>query len=240
MAKVVFGPLISDARKKIGGVVFSKARTGAYVRRKVSPTQPRSTAQRSVRANFTANAKAWSGVLLAAARAAFTQLAATLTKKDRFGQSVTLTGAQLYQSTARNLHTIGHAPLTTAPNDQSISDLGGLTLTEATSPDSPYSGPGLKVAPVTNPATGEAMVIAAAPPLRAGISFVGKTKYRVIEVIGIQPTSPATSFPIDITGSYQSRFGQLESGMVIHVEIYNVNSVNGAAGKPYPAEITLS
>ena len=240
MAKVVFGPIVSDARNKVGGIVFSKSRSGAFVRKKVSPTQPRTTAQRAVRANFAATSKAWSGTLNAADRATFTALAANITHKDKLGQSHTPTGAQLYMELTRNLHTVGVAPLTTAPQSLSVSDLGGLTLTEVTSPDSPYAGAGLHITPTNNPQVGEALVITAAAPEAAGRNFVGKSKYRVIGTLAKWPTSPATTFPLDITGMYQDKFGAIMPGQTIHVQLNNVNTDNGAAGKPYPATITIS
>jgi hypothetical protein len=240
MAKILFGPLISDARKKIAGVVFTKAHAGAMVRKKTSPVQPRTSSQRSVRANFTANSKAWSATLSPAERLSFVSLAATLTKKDKLGQSYTPTGAQLYQSIARNLHLCSTPPLTTAPTALGVSDLGGLTLTEVTSEVPPLTGPGIEITPTNNPATGECLVIMAAAPIRAGVKFVGKSKYRVIQVLGVWPTSPATSFPLDITAAYENKFGQLKTGQTLPVQINNINTTNGAAGKPYPATITLS
>jgi hypothetical protein len=240
MALVNFGPLVSDARKKIGGVVFSKSRTGAYVRRKVSPIQPRTASVRAVRANFTADSKAWSGTLSAAQRLTFSNLAATITKKDRLGNTFVPTGAQIYMSIARNLHTVGISALLTAPTDLSVSDLGGLTLSQHTSPDSPYLGPGLLMTPTNDPAAGECLVITAAPPTAPGRTFIGKGKFRVIGTVAAWPTSPATSFPLDITGLYQAKFGQLAPGQTIHVQLNNIGSTNGAAGKPYPATITLT
>jgi hypothetical protein len=240
MAKITFSAIVGDARKKIGGVVFSKSRTGAYVRRKVSPVQPRTTAQRAVRANFTANSKGWSGTLTAAERATFTQLAQSLTKKDRLGQSFQLTGAQLYQSISRNLHTIGVADLITAPANQVVSDLGGLTLAEVMSETSPLSGRGITVDPTNMPATGEYLVITAAAPLPAGRTFVGKGKYRIIQTVAPGTASPLFTLPIDVTAAYEAKFGALSTGQTIHMQINNISSVNGAAGKPYPAVITLT
>jgi len=237
MAKILFGPLISDARKKIAGVVFSKAHAGSYVRRKASPVQPRTTYQRSVRANFTANAKAWSGTLTPAERLSFTDLAAATTKKDRLGQSYTMTGAQLYQLISRNLHTIGITALPTAPANLSVSDLGGLILAEVTTESSPLSGPGITVKPVNAPAEGEGLVITATAPVRAGVSFVGKSKYRIIATYG---PSSVPSFPLDITAAYETKFGQLKANDTVFLQINNIGSTNGAAGKPYPASITLS
>jgi hypothetical protein len=130
MAKILFGGVVSDARKKLGGIVFTKGRFGAVVRKKVSPVQPRSNAQRGVRANFTGNSKAWSGTLTSAQRQAYINLAAANPKKDRFGNSMTLTGAQLFNSLSRNLHTCALNPLTTAPTGLSVDDPAGITVSE--------------------------------------------------------------------------------------------------------------
>jgi len=240
MAKLTFGPIVSDARKKIGGVVFSKARTGAYARKKVSPIQPRSTYQRAVRANFTANAKAWSGTLDNAARQSFVALAQNLTKKDRLGQSFTLTGAQLYQSIARNLHVIGIDPLLVAPPDQGISDLGGCNLAEVWTDSPPGPGRGITVEPSNWPAPDEYLVISGAPPQAPGRAFVGKGKFRLLATGDPNASPPDFPTPYDITDAYTARFGALAGGQVIHLQINNINSVNGAAGKPYPAVITLT
>jgi hypothetical protein len=240
MAKILFGPVVADARKKIGGTVFSKSKFGAYVRKKVSPVQPRTSAQRAVRANFTANAKAWSGTLTAAQRLTFTNLAATLTKKDRFGNAQTLTGAQLYNSISRNLHTIGIAPLSTAPSNMSVSDLGGASLAETPSPASPATPPGITLSTTNTGLTGEYLVVSAAAPLPAGRAFVGKGKYRIIQTETPAASSPFLVEPLDITAKYEAKFGATAAGQTIHVLAYNINSANGAKGTPYPAQITLS
>ena len=132
MAKILFSAVVGDARKKIGGVVFTKSRFGAIVRRKVSPVQPRTNFQRSVRANFTATSKAWSGSLNDTQRQGWINLAAANPVKDRFGNSQVLTGLQMFERVNRNLHTSGFPPLTDAPLSLSVTDLGGLTITETT------------------------------------------------------------------------------------------------------------
>jgi hypothetical protein len=128
MAKILFSAVVGDARKKAGGVVFSKSRFGSYIRKKTSPVQPRTTSQRGVRANFTANSKAWSGTLTSSQRLAYITLANANPVKDRFGNTQTLTGHQIFNKLNRNLHTIGQPLLTTAPTSLSVSDLGGLAL----------------------------------------------------------------------------------------------------------------
>ena len=128
MAKIVFGPLISDARKKIGGVVFTKGRSGAFVRRKVSPIQPRTQAQMNVRANFTFLAKLWSDITMAAYRAAWNALAVSYPKKDKFGAAHSLTGMQFFLRLSRALHTIGISPILPPPASLVVNSLTSLTL----------------------------------------------------------------------------------------------------------------
>lgn len=130
MAKIVFSAVVGDARKKAGGVVFTKGRTGAVVRRKVSPIQPRSQAQRNVRSSFTAFSKRFgSQNLTDADRAGWISLAVANPRKDVFGQTKVLTGLQMYQSCNRNLNSLG----ITTPEDHPPAALlagspGALTL----------------------------------------------------------------------------------------------------------------
>ena len=54
MAKIKFGMMMTDARGKLGGQVFSKNKGGAYVRTKVTPSNPQTIAQTTRRALFAA------------------------------------------------------------------------------------------------------------------------------------------------------------------------------------------
>lgn len=47
MAKIKFGMMMTDARGKLGGQVFSKNRSGSYVRTKVTPVNPQTTTQQN-------------------------------------------------------------------------------------------------------------------------------------------------------------------------------------------------
>ena len=48
--KAKFGSFIVDGRGKVNGHVISKNRAGSYIRTKVTPVNPRSTAQLTQRA----------------------------------------------------------------------------------------------------------------------------------------------------------------------------------------------
>lgn len=52
MALIKFGMMMTDARGKLGGHVFTKARNGATIRTKVSPANPQTSAQSLSRSIF--------------------------------------------------------------------------------------------------------------------------------------------------------------------------------------------
>jgi len=52
MAKVSYGPIVSDASGKSAGTVFSKWRTRSYIRRLVTPGNPNTAAQQAIRNAF--------------------------------------------------------------------------------------------------------------------------------------------------------------------------------------------
>jgi hypothetical protein len=132
MAKLTFGPIVSDARKKIAGTVFTKVKSGSMARKKVSPIQPRTPAQTAVRALFATLSKRWATVLIDSQRAGWVALAALYPVKDKLGASHVRTGLQMYQACNRHLQTLGITTyLDSPPSDQSVESLASLSATAA-------------------------------------------------------------------------------------------------------------
>ena len=221
MALVTYGPIVSDARKKIAGVVATKAHAGNFMRKKVSPIQPRTQAQRNVRASFTAHSKAWAG-LGAAVIAGFNALAKSITKKDRLGNSVTLTGLQLFQSLSRNIDTVAGTPLVAVPATLVATTPGTLV-----SAPNETTTPAFLITPTNYPAVGEAAAIYAAAQMSPGKTFVGKT-YRFIMKVAynVSPT------PYNVLSTYNAKFGALIQGKKLPVLVKHINITTGAAGQP--------
>jgi hypothetical protein len=115
MAKVNFGEMVNDARGKIAGIVFSKNKSGAYTRTKVTPANPRTVAQQAVRANFANLSQQWSGTLTAAQRSAWTSYAVTFPRRDIFGNSLTLNGLNMFVALNAVLLQIGQPVVLTPP-----------------------------------------------------------------------------------------------------------------------------
>ena len=219
MAKVMYGPIVSDARKKIGGIVATKGHAGNFMRKKVSPIQPRTQAQMVVRSQFSAHSKAWAG-LGATVIAAFNALAKGTPKKDRFGASVTQTGLQHFQGLSRNIDTVVGTPLSACPASLSASTPGDLTVVAT------HAGGTFTVVPTTYPPVGEAAAVFAGPPLGLGRSFVGKN-YRFIKAFAYQGSPVA----FNIASAYGTKYGAFTTGKQIAVMVKNINITTGAAGQ---------
>jgi len=225
MAKVAFSALVNDLRNKVGGNVFTKVRSGAMVRIKVSPTQPRTSAQTAVRANFTALSKGWD-TISQSQRNGWIALAASLPKKDVFGNTFYLTGLQMFQALNRNLQEIGVAVIDDAPASVSVGAPGALTLVATA------GTPTLTVDAATEPATGEVPIIYATKPLNAGRKFVGKNRQILDAAI-----AAATAGPWDIESLYAAKYGTLVAGQNINIGVKYVNNTTGAGSGISVAQI---
>ena len=228
MAKLVYGPIVSDARNKEGGVVFTKTRFGSMARRKVSPTQPRSSSQMNVRASFTALSKLWSDATMDNYRAAWIALADSYPVKDVFGQSQKLTGHQMFVRLNRALQTISVNPILPAPASLSVPYPGTLTLAKAGGP--PITSLSVDVA--TPPTAAEKGVIFATSPQSPGRATAG-AKFRKLKLI-----NSLTTLPSDILPEYITKFGAPPTGRKVFVRILFTNATTGAQSLPSEAIIT--
>ena len=115
MAKIKFGMIVTDGRGKLGGQVFSKNRSGAYIRTKVTPTNPQTAAQTNVRQSFATLSQAWS-TLTASEISAWNGAVKDWATTDIFGDLKNPTGKNLYLRLNQNLTLAGLDGLTLPPN----------------------------------------------------------------------------------------------------------------------------
>jgi len=223
--KILFGAGVADGRASLGGHTFSKNRNGAYIRQKVSPSQPRSARQLAVRASFAGLSKAWGSVLTDLQRAGWIALASTVTIPDRFGNPQVPTGLQLYMRVNQNLFTLATARLDDAPADQGVSALTSAVLTAT------FTGSILTLAFTPTPlGANEHIVIAATPPFSPGKQFVTSfLKQTFADPAG------ASATPTDIYAPWNALFGALQPGQKVAVSAFVVNDINGAASAPASA-----
>ncbi len=178
MALTKLGGLAQDVRGSLAGTVFSRNRGGSYVRQKVSPVQPVSQFSSAARALFGALAQRWSTALTESQRQAWITFATTHTFVNVFGDAITVSGMNMYQSVNRALGQIGKPflddpPVTFAAPAVLSSAIAGTVTAGVLS--------ALTQATVISdtPPTDYTMYIFATPPLPAGVT-PQKSQFRLI------------------------------------------------------------
>lgn len=220
-AKFTPGAIISEIRNKIAATVYSKNGSGAIIRNRVTPINRRSTLQTNQRQLLASLASAWRG-LTQAQRDGWNGASPNFPQTDSLGQTVTLTGEQLYVRSNANLVLIGQAQIVNAPAPTSFAILAmGATVltagafTQAFSPD-----------PVP---AGFSLVFRASRPLSPGKNFIGASEFRFIQVEAAAAVSPA-----DLDAAYEAIFGD-KTGLVgqkLGVEAFLIEDSSGLAGIP--------
>jgi len=216
--KAKFGAVIVAGSGKVGGHVLSRNRAGAYMRTKVTPVNPSSTAQMAVRNRLTGLSQGWKA-LTAAQRAAWNAAVGDYARTDVFGDLRNPSGAQLYQRLNNNLLAIGESVISVPPVPGSVHAFTSCTLSVVT------GTPAMSLTfAAAIPATDSIKLFATAPQ-SAGKSFV-KSEYRLIDVLIDSDTST-----VNIKAAYDAKFGAVSSnGLKVFVKLVPVNNTTGQEG----------
>jgi len=122
MALIKLGGGVADIRGSIGGTVFSKNRYGSYSRNRTIPVNPGSAKQTKIRSTMGQIRNAWFGVLTPAQRAAWAVYAANVEVLNRLGESIKLTGWNMFARTNANLLYNDEAIVAAAPTEFSLAE----------------------------------------------------------------------------------------------------------------------
>ena len=213
--KAKFGAIVTEGRGKLGGHVFSKNRSGAYMRTKVTPVNPQTVAQATVRNRLSGPSQGWKG-LTQALRNAWNAAVANFTGTNIFGDSVTPTGKNLYTKLNINLANAARAAITAPPLPLAVVE-PTLVITSFT------DAPALTIT-VGNLNADQTYLIHATEPVSPGVGFF-KNKYRVIGRM-----EGAATQPFDAGSMYVAKFGapvaDLKAGFKV-VPVVNATGQNG-------------
>lgn len=219
MAKIKFGMMMTDARGKLGGQVFSKNRGGAYVRTKVTPVNPQSVFQSAVRASFATFSQAWSG-LTQELRDSWNGAVSSWATTDIFGDLRNPTGKNLFLRLNQLATQAGWASFTTVPVKAEVPE--GIVASAIFN----LADETLTLEGVSN-ALDVRIVLRATPPLSQGTSFV-KNDLRDIYNDDAASYSSGAAFYF-----YTGRFGNPIVGNNIHIAVKYVL----ASGQSSPEQI---
>lgn len=192
MALVQLGGGVHDIRGSIGGTVFSRNRFGNYIRSRITPVNPASSRQNLIRAVIQDLAQRWSSALTQAQRDQWEVYAANITRQNKLGAQIFLTGFNHYvRSNAPRLqnvdNTIGDGPaiLTLPAGDPAFV----CTVDETAQQISVAFTPG---ADWNNQDFGH-MYVSMSLPQATGTNFIGgpfRLAGKFTGVLGAPPASP--------------------------------------------------
>lgn len=231
MAKFTPGAIVSEVRNKIAASVFTKNRAGAAVRNRTTPINRRSVGQTQKRQQLSALSSGWRG-LTASQITAWNAAAPSFPQQDQLGQTIFLTGHQLYVRLNANLILIGASQITSPPSPTSFAvlALGAISAVASTGV--------ITVAFTPTPVpTGFNLILKMTAPVSAGKSFVGNSAFRYV-----QNVAPAGTSPVTATSAYATVFGAITSkaGQKIFVKIYLVQATSGLAGIAVRGSVVIS
>lgn len=215
MAKVKFHVIVSEMRNKLNGSVFARNRGGAYVRTKVTPLNPQTSAQVGARSLLTNLAQAFRSLTqeqITAWNSATSQWAGT----DVFGDDVQPTGLALYVRLNANISLAGGTGITTPPSPVGSAALETLSLTAA------VTGDQFDVAytPASVPAD-HTMYVESTQMLSPGINNAN-SRFRFIGTVAAAAASPA-----DLYTAQTTKFGALVAGQKVFVRAKFINKLTG-------------
>lgn len=231
MASIKFSALVSEMRGKLNGSVFSKNRSGNYLRNKVTPVNPQTSAQQAVRSLLASVSQSWRG-LTQAQRDAWINAASTFPYTDVYGDSKILSGQAFYNQLNLNLLKVGAAMISEPPVATSLPTLSGITLAVTRSTATSAIVATLTFIASDEPATADIMV-RATPPIGAGISFV-KNKFRDLSVIG-SDASPAA-----LAVAYEAQFGKPAVGQKVFLTLQVVDNTTGLVSALYQVQAIVT
>lgn len=227
MASIKFGNVVVDMRGKISGNVYSKNKGGAYSRVRVVPSNPQSSAQMAVRADFTYLSQAYRG-LSATERQSWIAAVGNYARINRVGDKHNLSGNSLYVSLNKNLADVGIAANATAPEPESVDTVAVSTAVADNSSNSVVITLGGAVPANTS------LKVFTTGTLSAGIASPG-TKLRQIASFAASHAAALT-----LTTDYNNKYGVVgAAGSKIFYKIVPVNETTGQLGAAITGVMTI-
>jgi hypothetical protein len=215
MAKVKFSALISEMRNKLNGSVFSKNRSGNYLRNKVTPVNPQTSAQTARRSVLTYLSQNWPA-LTQSQRDSWNNAVMNFQTTDIFGDLKTPSGINLYQRLNGNLASAGQSYLTTppAPSTLPANDFNSLAADSATGDIDMGFVSGSVPA-------GTTIVIEATGNMSPGRNFA-KSEYAQIGTI-----AATTALPFNAGSLWSAKYGTLVAGQKVFFRAFFVDNTTG-------------
>jgi len=223
MALIIPGTTVSQISGRLGGVVFARNRSGSYVRNGTSPITSTTEWATSAKARMTAVSQAWQS-LTTAQRTGWGIWAQNNLGTNRLGQPIVLAPHTAYVRCNARLMFSADTAITDPPILPAPAPLSTLVLTAdlgLTTFDVAFTPAAL--------GADDRLYIRAALVNSAGIDFVEN----ILKTMPAQ--AKATASPIDLQTMVETRFGTIQVGQKLIVEVSVLSSVTGLLSEPLRA-----
>ena len=228
MAKITPGSLAGHVSGSAGNVTFSHNRYGAYIRRRVIPTNPKSLRQLKIRAAFQDASTAWKALVLAK-RLAWQSWAASNPVIDTLGNAQILQANAAFIQLTSRLTYLGIVAPTTPPVAATPTPLKTLVLTGDI-------GAGLvsvDFTPMPRP-LGIGVYMRVAILQSPSISFVAS------DLSYFKRVSDSVIVPLDIQNDLELRYGTLLVGTQLIMEAAAFSWDDGQLSVPIRQQVAIT
>ena len=228
MARIKFGMMMTDARGKLGGHVFTKAKSGATIRTKVTPLNPKSSAQSEARSALGANSQAWR-TLTETQRLAWNSAAQEVSKTNAFGDTYFPSGKNYFTAVNNNLRNVGSLVILDPP---ALVEMPGLTSVDV---DFDLLAEQLDIAPFYVGVDTDIICVCNATSGQSAGRYNFSGKYRKFSGFSLAGLPNNTA----IYDFYVSKFGVPSAGQKVSFEFYLVNQKTGQVSPRVTATVLL-
>lgn len=228
MSKIKWGAIVVDGRGKLGGHVFTKTRSGATMRTKVTPVNPQTTAQAAARSRLGSQSQAWRG-LTEAQRLGWNALAEEVVKTNIFGDNYSPSGKNLFTGYNSNLLFVGVSPLSDAPALRVIPVVSDFSVVLENSPAT-----GTIQVFADGDTDGTALVIEMSQQMSAGrFNFDGSYRF-------LTSLEDYDGVSFDFLSNYTAKFGALVTGQKIGIRCYFINMATGQSSPRFSKAVQVA
>ena len=216
MARIKFGMMMTDARGKLGGHVFTKAKSGATIRTKVTPLNPKTSAQSEARSALGANSQTWR-LLSETQRLAWNSAAQEVSKTNAFGDTYFPSGKNYFTAVNNNIRNVGGVVLLDPP---ALVNMPGLTSVEV---DFDLLAEQLDIAPNFIGDEDQIILVCNATSGQSAGRYNFSGKYRKFNSYSLAGLPQDTA----VYNDYILKFGAPSAGQKVSFEFYLVNPHTG-------------
>jgi len=211
---IKWGSIVVKGSGKLGGHVFSSGPGGASIHTLARARNPQTKYQMDVRSRFTRLSQDWSN-LSETERQSWYDAETSFSRTNRFGDVISLSAKNLYESLNSNRNNVGLVSINTAPMPkQTASNKVNIVQVNISNERIVMQGVFESNA---------LYVIVASPPVSQGSRFVGNM-LRQIQVATKFSGGALMADEADRYSNYVDKFGQPQVGDKIFIGAFTVNS----------------